>query len=86
MVVFTSDVKNRWAANWLDWPGYGRLWAQLMREIMRRDSGEELDFRVSREGSEAVINLNALTADGHFRDDLAPRVRVTAADGTSDIG
>jgi len=82
-VVFTSDVKNRWAANWLDWPGYGKLWAQLTREIMRRDSGEELEFRVSREGGEAVISLNALTADGHFRDDLAPRVRVTAADGTA---
>ena len=83
VVVFTSDVKNRWAANWLDWPGYGKLWAQLTREIMRRDSGEELEFRVSREGGEAVISLNALTADGHFRDDLAPRVRVTAADGTA---
>ena len=83
VVVFTSDVKNRWAANWLDWPGYGKLWAQLMREIIRRDSGEELEFRVSREGGEAVISLNALTADGHFRNDLAPRVRVTAADGTA---
>jgi hypothetical protein len=82
VVVFTSDVKNRWAANWLEWPGYGKLWAQLTRETMRRDSGEELDFRVSREGGEAVISLNALTVDGHFRDDLAPRVRVTGADGS----
>jgi hypothetical protein len=81
VVVFTSDVKNRWAVNWLDWPGYGKLWAQLTRETMRRDSGEELDFRVSREGGEAVVSLNALTADGHFRDDLAPRVRVTGPDG-----
>ncbi|HEV8262821.1 MAG TPA: VWA domain-containing protein, partial [Burkholderiales bacterium] len=81
VVVFTSDVKNRWAVNWLEWPGYGKLWAQLTRETMRRDSGEELDFRVLREGGEAVVSLNALTADGHFRDDLAPRVRVTAPDG-----
>ncbi len=83
VVVFTSDVKNRWAVNWLDWPGYGKLWAQLTRETMRRDSGEELDFRVSREGGEAVISLNALTADGHFRDDLAPRVRVSGPDGAA---
>lgn len=83
VVVFTSDVKNRWAVNWLDWPGYGKLWAQLTRETMRRDSGEELDFRVAREGGEAVIRLNALTADGHFRDDLAPRVRMTGSDGST---
>jgi len=83
VVVFTSDVKNRWAVNWLDWPGYGKLWAQLTRETMRRDSGEELDFRVSREGGEAVVSLDALTADGHFRDDLVPRVRVTGPDGST---
>lgn len=82
-VIFTSDVKNRWAAQWLDWPGYGRLWAQMVREIMRRDSGEQLDFRVAREGSEAVVSLSALTADGRFRGDLAPTVRVTLADGRS---
>lgn len=80
-VIFTSDVKNRWAAQWLEWPGYGRLWAQLVREIMRRDSGEQLDFRVAREGAEAVVSLSALTADGRFRGDLAPTVRVTLADG-----
>ena len=83
VVAFTSDVKNRWAANWLEWAGYGKLWAQLTRDTMRRDSGEELDFRVSREGGEAVISLNALTADGHFREDLAPRVRVTGPDGAT---
>lgn len=83
VVVFTSDVKNRWAVNWLDWPGYGKLWAQLTRETMRRDSGEELDFRVSREGGEAVVSLDALTPDGHFRDDLVPRVRVTGPDGST---
>lgn len=82
-VVFTSDVKNRWASKWIEWPGYGRLWAQLVREIMRRDSGEQLDFRVAREGSEAVVSLSALTPDGRFRSDLAPMVRVTLADGSS---
>jgi len=85
VVAFTSDVKNRWAANWLEWPGYGKLWAQLTRETMRRDSGEELDFRVSRESGEAVISLNALTADGHFREDLVPRVRVTGPDGVTNM-
>ncbi|HZP91576.1 MAG TPA: VWA domain-containing protein, partial [Burkholderiales bacterium] len=45
-VLFASDVKNRWAAEWLRWPGYGKLWAQLVRQTMRRDSGETVDFRV----------------------------------------
>jgi uncharacterized membrane protein len=84
-VVFTSDVKNRWASKWLEWPGYGKLWAQVTREVMRRESGEQLDFRVEREGDDAVISLAALTPDGRFRGDLAPRVRMTASDGATVI-
>lgn len=84
-VAFTSDVKNRWAANWLDWPGYGKFWAQQLRDVMRRDSGEALDFRVAREGGEAVIRLSVLTPDGNFRNGLVPQVRVTRADGSNSI-
>jgi uncharacterized membrane protein len=81
-VAFTSDVKNRWASSWIAWPGYGKFWAQQVRDLMRRDSGEELDFSVTREGSEAVVRLSALTPDGNFRNDLAPQVRVTRPDGS----
>jgi Ca-activated chloride channel family protein len=84
-VVFTSDVKNRWAANWLDWTGYGKFWAQQVRDIMRRDSGEALDFRVAREGGEAVIRLSVLTPDGNFRNGLVPQVRITRAEGSNAI-
>jgi uncharacterized membrane protein len=84
-VAFTSDVKNRWGSNWLEWPGYGKLWAQLTREVMRRDSGEQLDFRVERAGTDAVVSLSALTPDGRFRGELAPRVRMTAPDGSTTI-
>jgi uncharacterized membrane protein len=84
-VAFTSDVKNHWAVNWLDWPGYGKFWAQQMRDVVHRDSGEELDFRVTREGNESVIRLSALTPQGSFRNGLLPRVRVTRQDGSASI-
>ena len=84
-VAFTSDVKNRWAANWIAWPGYGKFWAQQVRDVMRRDSGEEFDFRVVREGGEAVIRLSVLTPDGNFSNGLAPQVRVTRPDGSTAI-
>jgi hypothetical protein len=79
--VFTSDVKNRWAADWLTWEGYGKFWSQLVRETMRRDGGEELDFVVERIGDEAVITVSALTEEGAYRTDLDPRLRVVGAVG-----
>jgi Ca-activated chloride channel homolog len=84
-VMFTSDIQNRWAADWIEWKGFGKLWAQITRETLRRDSGEQLDFRVVRQGEDAVITLSLLTADGRFRADLAPRVKVSRADGTSTV-
>ena len=84
-IVFTSDVKNRWAANWIDWPGYGKFWAQQVRDVMRRDSGEALDFQVDREGGEAVIRLSVLTPEGNFRNGLRPQVKVTRPDGSTAI-
>jgi len=84
-VAFTSDVKNRWASNWIEWPAYGKFWAQQVRDLMHRDSGEELDFRVAREGDEAVIRLSVLTPDGNYRNGLAPQVRVTRPDASTAI-
>ncbi|MGH8677538.1 MAG: VWA domain-containing protein, partial [Burkholderiales bacterium] len=78
-VMFSSDVKNRWAADWIDWPGYGKLWSQLVRETMRRDSGEIVDFHARRDDHDAVISLNLLTENGRFRNDLAPLLQLTRA-------
>lgn len=80
-VAFTSDVKNRWASDWIKWPGYAKFWSQQVRDVMRRDPGEALDFHVVREAGQAVIRLSALTAQGGFRNDLAPKVRITRPDG-----
>ena len=79
--VFTSDVKNRSAADWLTWAGYGKFWSQLVRETMRRDGGEELDFVVERIGDAAVITVSALTEEGAYRTDLDPRLRVVGPVG-----
>jgi len=79
--IFTSNVKNRWAADWFTWEGYGKFWSQLVRETMRRDGGEELDFVVERVGNEAVITVSALTEEGAYRTDLDPRLRVVGAGG-----
>jgi uncharacterized membrane protein len=81
-VVFTSDVKNRWAADWLGWPGYATLWSQVVRETLRRDAGEQVDFAAVREGTDVVLTLTVLDAGGGFRDALAPVVSATAPDGT----
>jgi Ca-activated chloride channel family protein len=83
--IFTSDVKNRWAADWLTWDGYGKFWSQLVRETMMRDGGDELDFVVERIGDEALITVSALTEEGEYRTELDPRLRVLGSDGEESL-
>jgi uncharacterized membrane protein len=82
-VGFLSDVKNRWAADWLDWPGYARLWAQVVRDGAQRDSGEGVRWQVARQGRRALVTLTALATGGSSRNSLWPRVRVTPPAGRS---
>jgi uncharacterized membrane protein/uncharacterized protein YegL len=74
--IFASDVKDRWAVDWLKWKSYSKFWAQLLRETMRRQEGDEFDLQVTREGDEAAIKINAIQKDGRFRNLLHPKLRI----------
>jgi Ca-activated chloride channel homolog len=82
-VAFLSDAKNRWAADWIGWDGYGRLWAQVVRDAARPFGDDGLSLRVTRSGGEAVVELRALGPDRRHRNGLAPLVRVTDPRGGS---
>jgi Ca-activated chloride channel family protein len=78
-VVFASDAENRWAADWLAWPGYGKFWSQLVRETMRRRVREGAGFEArALPGGDTLVGLTLLTPDGGFRNGLSPRVRIQA--------
>lgn len=79
--VFTSDAKNRWASAWLGWEGYGKFWAQMVRETMRARTHEGLDFRVERRGGVARVSLEAVDDQGRFRNDMEPGVAVVDPEG-----
>lgn len=69
-VAFTSDVKNRWAIDWLRWPGYGKLWAHLIRSTMRHTpgaaTGASFDLAVDVDPPRAHVAVDAVGADDRF--------------------
>jgi uncharacterized membrane protein len=78
--AFLSDLKDRWAVDWLRWNGYPKFWSQVVREIMRRQDDNEFDFRVVKDGSDARISINAIRKDGQFRNKLETQIRVIGPD------
>lgn len=78
--IFTSDVKTRWAPEWIEWSGYAKFWAQVVRETMRRRGDESFDFNVTRKGDAAIVSINAMDKEGRFRNNLKSQVRVMGPD------
>ncbi|HTM50828.1 MAG TPA: VWA domain-containing protein [Bryobacteraceae bacterium] len=66
--VFASDAKNRWAVNWLTWPGFDKLWANLVRDLLPHATASEatasydsandaliVDYRLGRHVPEPAV-------------------------------
>ena len=54
--VFTSDAKNRWAAAWLSWPGFDKLWANIFRDLLPHAAASEAAAEFDRSASELVVD------------------------------
>ena len=46
-MVFTSDAKSRWAADWVTWKGFDQFWTNIFRDLLaaRRERRSEGRFR-----------------------------------------
>lgn len=80
-LAFTSDVKNRWAVEWVSWSGFSRLFAQLVREHMRVERSERLPMTAEALGDEAHLVVDAIGRDEEFLDELDSTVEVATAAG-----
>lgn len=52
--ILTGDDGSSWSRDWIIWDGYGRLWLQLVRRIMRpgMDRDEDLLFHIHADRAE----------------------------------
>ncbi|MCA9047804.1 MAG: VWA domain-containing protein, partial [Planctomycetaceae bacterium] len=64
--AFTSDAKSRWAAEWMTWPGYGKFWTQVIRQIMRRNDSRGIQVQTARTNDRAAVTVDAVNEVGQF--------------------
>lgn len=79
-VVWTSDVKNRWAARWLGWPGYARFFSQLVRSTMRpQASGSGLpayELALELDPPNVHVRVDAIDRNDQFVSGLTSSLEV----------
>ena len=79
-VAFTSHAKARWASDWLEWPGYGKFWAQLVRDTMRKTTLSNFQAEIKQEKGNAHLAIDALGETGDFLNELESDISLIAPD------
>jgi hypothetical protein len=69
-LAWTSDVKNRWAFEWIRWPRWREFWSQLVREHMRQRRRSELGLRAEIIAGNVHVAVDAITPDDRFDNGL----------------
>jgi Ca-activated chloride channel family protein len=82
--AFTSDVKSRWASEWLRWNGFGKFWTQAVRTLMRRTDRGQFQVDVQENGDRLRVNIDAVRPDGSFANELSLSVVSADANGRTD--
>jgi uncharacterized membrane protein len=83
--VFASDVKDRWAADWVRWRGYGPFFASVVRALQRQHAPAvslEITPGPVRGTRRAIaVAVEARDPNGQYRNLLSPAVQVRTASG-----
>lgn len=78
VAAFTSDDRNKWAANWLGWGNYPRFWAELVRWTLRSNTPSEYATQVTTDGNRGHIVVDAIDKEGKYVNKLQLRAKVSA--------
>ena len=82
VTVWTSDLKNRWAHHWIDWPGYPVLARQMVGDLLQEEMGMRLVVQLARERDRLRIAVDAVDEDDHWMKELYGRAELTMPDGS----
>jgi hypothetical protein len=75
-IAWTSDVKSRWAVEWLRWPGFAKFWGQLVHEHMRQKHRRELDMKAEIVGGQLRASVDAFASDERFENNLISKLSI----------
>ncbi len=82
-LAFTSDARNKWAAEWVQQPIYGKFWSQAIRWVLRETSNQNYQVATEvRDGTGRVV-IDAIDPEGGFINYLEFTTKVIGPDLTS---
>jgi len=56
-LAYTSDLTERWGSEWLSWPGGAKFWAQVLRGILKKETGTGMSVSTSVEDNRWQVEV-----------------------------
>ncbi|MFB3787520.1 MAG: VWA domain-containing protein [bacterium] len=79
-MAFMSDAKSLWAADWIPWPGYGRFWVQVVRDVLRSSQNQGTETRFVTRGGRMKMVIDNSNELGQFVNQLKTDVLLMRPD------
>ncbi len=73
-VAWTSDSTGRWAKSWIGWPGFSRLFSQMVAWTFPGEESGGIEAQFVDRGSRTYLRVESVNADGSPRDFYATNV------------
>ena len=54
VMAWTSDANNRWSSRWIEWPDFGRFWAQVVKRVDRPPEDPNRQVTVKIDGDQGA--------------------------------
>lgn len=80
-VAFTSDARPKWAQDWMGWGKFQQFWSQTVNWALRRVDTADFNAEISVDNGQGVISVEALDAQGNYRNFLTLQTAVVSPKG-----
>jgi hypothetical protein len=81
VTAWTSDVRNRWAADWIGQPSFGPFWSQVIHNSLSGQIDNNIQSTVDLQGGNATLKVTAVNGDGSLRNGAETQAQVFRPDG-----
>ena len=84
-IAFTSDLSGRWSKDWLKWDNFGRILANMVKWVQKKESRQLFSAQVVKKGDMGSYDVDVIDKNQRFVNKQALELKVISPDKTDRV-